>query len=112
MALSRINQRTDVAGGESVGGNRLVDRLGDLRLRVGQIAKADNERGIEQAVDMFFKAEHGRAAIGRVAADPFEHAEPILQAGTHERNDPSADGRSSPSIHMYCGVPGMSSPQW
>ena len=86
--------------------------LDDLVLAVGQVAKADHERGVQQAVNMFLQAEHGRAPIGRVAANTFKHAEPILQACTHERND-TFRRRPKFAFHPYVTWgPWHSSPQF
>src|ERR1019366_2021820 len=47
---------------------------------------------IEQALGVFVHPEHGRPRSGRVATDPFKHAEAELHSGTQKRDHAFAGG--------------------
>ena len=100
-----INYRTDVAGGEFIGGDRLVDGVNQRVASPGKIAKAENESGIQQTVNVLVEPEDGRPAVGGVAANAFKDSVAIVQAGVHDRNS-TGGGVFQAVIEPYilCGV--------
>jgi hypothetical protein len=78
------HERPDVALLESVRAHRLEAGFDDLADGIGKLAKSEHARGVEQPFDVVAQPEHAGAPRGRVAADPFEYRDAVVQGGREE----------------------------
>src|SRR3984893_7628878 len=82
----QINHRADVACGKLIGSDRLVNGGNQRVASPGKVSETDDGGGVEPGVDVLFVSKSGWSAVRCVAANAFENAETIMQAGVDDGN--------------------------